>query len=65
MGRPKKRRNKKNLQLTNNSREYKMTKRRLDLGCPLCPPNKGCNRRYKNGSGYRCWKRYRKNQWKE
>ena len=59
----KKRRNKQTLQLTNNSKEYKMAKREMTLGCPICPPNKGCNRNRDND--YKCWKRYRKTQWRE
>lgn len=63
MRRPKRRKHKKNLQLTTNSKEYKMVKRQLDLGCPICRPNKGCNRNRDND--FKCWKRYRKTQWRE
>ena len=60
----KKRRNKETLQLTNNSNEYKNAKRQLDkIGCPVCPPNRGCNRNRDND--YKSWKRYRKTQWRE
>ena len=59
----KKRRKKQTLQITNNSKEYKMTKRELTLGCNICPPNKGCNRNRDND--FKSWKRYRKTQWKE
>ena len=63
MRRLKRRKNNKNLQLTDNSKEYKMTKRRMDLGCPICGPNRGCNRNRDND--FRNWKRYRKTQWRE
>lgn len=65
MRRIKRRKNKKTLQLTNDSKEYKMTKRKMDLGCPICRPNKGCNRKGRNGTPYRSWKTYRKTQWRE
>jgi len=59
----KKRTSRKELRLTDNSRVYKMAKREMDLdGCPLCPPNKGCNT---NRDGDNNWKKYRKTQWKE
>jgi hypothetical protein len=33
------------LDSTDNSRIYRLTKRRMDItGCPFCPPNGGCNR---------------------
>lgn len=64
MKRKKRRKEKVTLQLTNDSKEYRMTKRRIDLGCTWCPPNKGCNRRRKNGAAYKNWKKYRKTQWR-
>ena len=57
-----KRKNKNTLHLTDNSKEYKMTKRKMTLGCPHCPPNKGCNTNYNQD---RSWKVYRKTQWRE
>ncbi len=60
----KKRKNKKTVQLTDNSREYKLTKRRDSRinSCPICPPHRGCNR---NWNLDRNWKNFRKTQWKE
>lgn len=59
----KRRKNKKTLQLTNNSKEYKKAKRELDGDkCPICPPNRGCNRNRNYNDN---WKEYRKSQWKE
>ena len=47
---------------TMNSRVYKMAMR-VNLGCPICAPNRGCNRNRDNDS--RCWKTYRKDQPRE
>ena len=55
-------REKKTLQNTMNSRVYKMALRQ-NMGCPICPPNKGCNRNRDNN--YKSWKNYRDNQWRE
>lgn len=33
-----------------------------NLGCPICPPNRGCNRKSRR---LRNWKAYRKQQWVE
>jgi hypothetical protein len=55
-------RNKKTIKNTMNSQVYKMAIK-SNLGCPICPPNKGCNR-YKN-TDLKSWKNYRGNQWKE
>ena len=54
---------KRNSKHTDNSRVYKMTMRDIHLGCPICPPNKGCNTNRDNE--FRNWKRWRKSQWKE
>jgi hypothetical protein len=48
---------------TIDSRVYKMTSREGILGCPICSPHRGCNRRRKSDLSD-CWKRYRKSQWK-
>lgn len=48
---------------TSNSRVYKMTVREEILRCPICPPNKGCNRARKNIDN--SWKEHRDNQWRE
>lgn len=59
----KRRKVKKTVQLTDNSREYKMTKRKDNtLHCSICPPHRGCNR---NWNLDRNWKKYRKTQWRE
>ena len=47
---------------TTNSRVYKMIAIINELSCPMCPPNKGCNR--KRDWKARNWKDYRNNQWK-
>ena len=47
---------------TVDSRVYKMASREGVVGCPICPPHRGCNRlrwgQIKN------WKRFRKTQWR-
>ena len=53
---------KRNAKNTDDSRVYKMTMRDVHLGCPICPPNKGCNRNRYNTDN---WKEHRKNQWRE
>lgn len=58
----KRRKNKKTVQITDNSKEYKMAKREITLGCPICPPNRGCNR---NRDYDNSWKNFRKTQWRE
>lgn len=54
-------RNKNILKNTINSQVYKKTFR-INMGCPICEPNKGCNQNRDNN--YRNWKTWRKNQWK-
>ena len=54
-------RNKKVLKITQDSRVYKMTKRRTTLSCPICGPNKGCNTNYNIDNS---WKTHRKTQWR-
>ncbi len=48
---------------TDNSRVYRMYKRRYDLRCDRCPPNRGEN---SNNDWYRLknWKKFRKTQYK-
>lgn len=43
---------KKVIKETDNSREYKMFKKKIDLKCSLCPPHKmeNASRRVKHGS---------------
>ncbi len=53
---------KKTLKNTQDSRVYNMALRQ-NQGCPICPPNRGCNRNRDNDN--RNWKRWRDNQWKE
>ena len=50
--------NKKELKNADNSRAYKAA---ITVGCPICGPNKGCNR---NRDFDNNWKSHRKNQWK-
>lgn len=56
--------NKKLLNETNDSRTFKLLKRKYidHLSCPLCGPNKGCNR-YKFGIDNN-WKNDRKTQYR-
>lgn len=43
------------------NKEYKLLVVKKKLPCTYCPPNKGCNRRYRDD--LRSWKQFRKNQW--
>lgn len=54
------------LKETTNNREYKIAKANLELYniCPICPPYGGCNSHRIKIRDYRCWKRYRKTQYK-
>lgn len=47
---------------TTNSRVYKLAVNETVSGCPICSPNKGCNR---NKNFDNCWKTYRKTQWRD
>lgn len=53
-------RNKKTLKNTMDSQVYNKAMK-VNLGCSLCRPNKGCNRNRDND--FRCWKRHRDKQW--
>jgi len=55
-------REKKTLKHTMNSQVYNKALRQ-NMGCPICPPNRGCNRNRDNHS--LSWKGYRNSQWKE
>lgn len=57
-----KRKSRKELRLTMNSRVYKMAKREMEGGCSLCAPNKGCNQDWNIDNN---WKQHRKSQWRE
>ena len=49
---------------TTNSRVYNMMMRECSsISCPICGPNKGCNRYREYGN--LSWKGKRKTQWKE
>lgn len=50
------------LRETDSNKEYKSAVSELLKHCPLCMPNRGCNRNrdYENG-----WKSKRDNQWRE
>lgn len=54
-------RNKKLIKNTMNSQVYKMALN-ANLGCPICGPNRGCNRNRNNNNN---WKNNRDNQWRE
>jgi len=56
--------NEKLLKNTMNSQVYNKALRQ-NLGCPICPPNKGCNRKSKNYNCFISWKNFRGTQWKE
>lgn len=54
---------------TENNRVYKMAKKmflesRGDISCSVCPYHRGENFRKGAGHGVRCWKNYRKTQYK-
>lgn len=54
-------RNKKVLKNTMNSQVYNKALK-ANLGCPLCPANKGCNKSRDND--HMGWKFWRKTKWK-
>ena len=55
---------KKEFDNTSNSYVYKKLAIQVELtGCPICSPNRGCNRRRKKK--IRNWKKQRKTKWKE
>lgn len=47
--------------ITSNNKEFKASLYYGEI-CPICKPNRGCNRRSKGHD--RNWKRFRKTQWK-
>lgn len=52
----------KELKETVNPRVQRMIARSFILGCPICGPNSGCNKKSK---GYENnWKSFRQNQWR-
>lgn len=54
--------NKKIITNTTNSRVYKMARNVFISSCPICSPNKGCNRQRKKFDN--SWKNNRDNQWR-
>ena len=53
------------LDSTDNRREYRAAQKAvIPMGCPYCPPNRGCNRPYGRPWKIKSWKRYRKTQYK-
>ncbi len=50
------------MKTTLNSQVYNKALRN-NFGCPICGPNKGCNRKRTHDSY--CWKSNRKDQWRE
>lgn len=57
-----KRKSKVVIETTTNSKEYKRLTGYQVSGCPICAPNRGCNRM--RNSVRRSWKKYRNTQWK-
>lgn len=53
----------KNLKKTTDNREYNAALSEKTSGCPICSPNRGCNRNRDNFNDN--WKHYRKNQWRD
>lgn len=51
------------LKETMDSRIYNMAINEIYLGCPICAPNRGCNRNKKNHDN--SWKTFRRTQWRE
>jgi len=51
------------MEITEDSREYKMAMRDILTNCPLCKPHRGCNRKH-HREDWRSWKNYRKTQYK-
>ena len=51
------------LREVNNARTWKRIRLSAVLGCPICGPNSGCNRRNKKLDN--SWKSYRKTQYYE
>lgn len=47
---------------TTNSSVYKKVAIFPQFGCPICAPNKGCNKNRDNN--YLNWKSHRKTQWR-
>ena len=52
------------LETTDNPQVYKKVHNVNISQCPICSPNKGCNKRYKFTHDEHCWKSSRKHQWK-
>lgn len=56
------------LNYTNNSRYFNKLRRKKELAkgqfCRYCAPFDGCNSIYRWKKDYKCWKRYRKTQWR-
>lgn len=49
------------IKITTNSRVYKMSRRTIEIFCPRCRPNRGCNH---TGNYSNSWKKYRNKQYK-
>lgn len=56
--------NKTILKTTDNSSVYKKAFIKLYSSCPMCSPNKGCNRYDSYFNDCNCWKSNRTTQWK-
>ena len=49
---------------TDNRSVYKKLFTKLYSSCPMCSPNKGCNKRSRNRFHIRTWKKFRKTKYK-
>ena len=56
--------NKKILETTDNASVYKKAFIKFYSRCPICSPNKGCNKQRSYNLDCECWKSNRKTQWK-
>jgi len=56
--------NKEILVTTDKPSVYRKAFIKLYSPCPMCSPNRGCNRHNKNVKDCECWKSNRKTQWK-
>lgn len=52
------------LATTTNSSIYNKVNKEINAYCSRCRWHRGCNRRHSKRSDNRCWKRYRKHQYK-
>jgi len=53
---------KRNIKTITDRKTFKRVWLSKELSCPICGPNKGCNRARKKID--KCWKQHRKTKWK-